>query len=229
MIKACIFDLDGTLADTLESIARAVNRGLEHFGYEGRPVEEYNYYAGDGLNAAWQRALKRAGGVQGEYLEKGIPLVRSYLAQEPLYHVKPYPGIEEALEKMKRLAIAMGVLSNKPHRQAVQVVESLFGTECFDYIQGQTEEILPKPDLSGIRRVLEKLDVHPEECLYVGDTNTDMLTGGRAGLYTVGVAWGFRQPKELEDSGARAIIHEPGELLDFITGELYSRAYVFAK
>ena len=173
--------------------------------------------------------MKRAGGVQGEYLEKGIPLVRSYLAQEPLYHVKPYPGIEEALEKMKRLAIAMGVLSNKPHRQAVQVVESLFGTECFDYIQGQTEEILPKPDLSGIRRVLEKLDVHPEECLYVGDTNTDMLTGGRAGLYTVGVAWGFRQPKELEDSGARAIIHEPGELLDFITGELCSRAYVFAK
>ena len=75
MMKACIFDLDGTLADTLESIARAVNRGLEHFGYEGRPVEEYNYYAGDGLNAAWQRALNRAGGGQGECLEEGIPLV----------------------------------------------------------------------------------------------------------------------------------------------------------
>ena len=117
MMKACIFDLDGTLADTLESIARAVNRGLEHFGYEGRPVEEYNYYAGDGLNAAWQRALNRAGGGQGECLEEGIPLVRSYLAQEPLYHVKPYPGIEASLEKIKRLSVSIGVLSNKPHRQ----------------------------------------------------------------------------------------------------------------
>lgn len=220
MIKACIFDLDGTLADTLESIARAVNRGLEHFGYEGRPAEEYNYYAGDGLNTAWQRALNRAGDVRGECLEEGIPLVRRYLAQEPLYRVKPYPGIEAALEKMKSLSIAMAVLSNKPHRQAVQVVESLFGTGYFDYIQGQTEEIPPKPNPAGICRVLEKLDVRPENCLYVGDTNTDMLTGVEAGLYTVGVAWGFRRPKELEESGARAIIHEPGELLEFITGQL---------
>lgn len=216
MIKGCIFDLDGTLADTLESIAHAVNRGLEHFGYEGRPVEEYKYYAGDGLNAAWQRVLRRVGDTQGDCLEKGIPLVRGYLAQEPLYHVKPYPGMQPVLEKMKRLSIGLGVLSNKPHRQAVQVVESLFGTECFDYIQGQTEEIRPKPDPAGICRVLEKLDVQPENCLYVGDTNTDMATGVRAGLYTVGVAWGFRQTEELEESGARAIIHEPAELLNVI-------------
>ena len=102
MKKACIFDLDGTLADTVESIARAVNRGLAHFGYDARPVNEYKYYAGDGLNVAFLRALRRAGDADGRCLEEGIPLVRQWLAQEALYHVKPYPGITDTLAKLKK-------------------------------------------------------------------------------------------------------------------------------
>lgn len=216
MIKACIFDLDGTLADTLESIAHAVNQGLEYFGYEGRPVKEYKYYAGDGLKAAFRRALYTAGDQEGRCLEEGMPLVRRCLADEPLYRVKPYPGIQAMAAEMKSRMVPMGVLSNKPHRQAVQVVETLFGKECFDYIQGQGDDIPPKPDPKGARRVLESMGVLPRECLYVGDTNTDMLTGNRVGMYTVGVTWGFRSQKELEENGAMGIVHEPGELLELM-------------
>lgn len=213
MKKVCIFDLDGTLADTVESIARAVNRGLEHFGYAGRPVKEYKYYAGDGLNTAFQRALHRAGDTEGRCLKEGIPLVRRWLAQEPLYRVKPYPGIPETLRELKKRGVSLAVLSNKPHPQAVQVVETLFQKGCFAKIQGQMEGLARKPDPTGACRIAQALGAEPTSCLYIGDTNTDMLTGRRAGMFTVGVTWGFREQKELEDSGADRIIQKPEELL----------------
>lgn len=213
MIKMCIFDLDGTLADTLASIAHAVNRGLEYFGYGARPVEEYKYYAGDGLDMALKRALYRAGDTEGRCLTEGAPLVRRWLAQEPLYRVEPYPGIREVLDRMKARSMKVAVLSNKPHREAVQVVEALFGRGYFDRIQGQEEGLPRKPDPTGALQTARELKTAPESCLYVGDTDTDMLTGNRAGMYTVGVAWGFRGVQELEESGARRIVYEPGELL----------------
>lgn len=216
MMKVCIFDLDGTLADTVESIAHAINRGLEYFGYGVRPVEEYKYYAGDGLDVALQRALARAGDTSGRFLQEGIPLVRRWLAEEPLYHVRPYPGIPETLAKMKELSLSMAVLSNKPHREAVQVVETLFGKGYFDRIQGQEEGIPRKPDPTGARKICRELGAAPGSCLYIGDTDTDMLTGNRAGMYTVGVSWGFREVSELKESGARTIIHEPGGLLSLV-------------
>ncbi len=213
MKKACIFDLDGTLADTVESIARAVNRGLEHFGYGARPVNEYKYYAGDGLNMALLRALRRAGDADGRCLEAGIPLVRQWLAQEALYHVKPYPGITDTLAKLKEMGFCLAVLSNKPHRQAVQVSETLFGLGYFDRIQGQTEKFKPKPDPACALWLAKELGVSCGDCLYVGDTDTDMRTGNRAGMRTVGVTWGFRERKELEENGAEKIIQKPEELL----------------
>lgn len=213
MKKVCIFDLDGTLADTVESIAHAVNQGLEHFGYQRRPVKEYRYYAGDGLNTAFQRALYQAGDTKGRCLEEGIPLVRRWLAQDPLYRVKLYPGIVETLAEIKKLGVSLAVLSNKPHPQAVQVTESLFGKSCFDKIQGQIEGVPKKPDPAGACKIAQDLDAEPKSCLYIGDTNTDMLTGRRAGMYTIGVTWGFREQKELEESGADRIIHKPEELL----------------
>ena len=218
MKNVCIFDLDGTLADTVESIAQAVNRGLEHFGYESRLVEEYKYYAGDGLNTALQRALHRAGDTEGHCLKEGIPLVRQWLAQEPLYRVKPFPGIAETLAGMKKLGVSLAVLSNKPHPQAVQVTETLFGKGYFDKIQGQMEGIAQKPDPAGAFQIARELGADPKSCLYIGDTNTDMLTGRRAGMYTVGVTWGFREQKELEESGADRIVHKPEELLLLMGG-----------
>ena len=101
MIKACIFDLDGTIADTVESIAHAVNRVLEHFGLVPRPVEALNFYAGDGFDLAVERALKDAGDAELNYLQEGIRLGRAWFNEDPLYHVKPYPNMRETLTALR--------------------------------------------------------------------------------------------------------------------------------
>lgn len=194
---ACIFDLDGTLTKTQESIARACNRTLEHFGLKPMPVENYNYYAGDGIDLALKRALADAGDPDGKYWKQGIPFCRRCFAEDPLYHVTPYPHIRESLEKLKKCGIRIAVFSNKPHEQAVAVVNAVFGEGFFDHIQGQTERIPKKPDPTGVYEILKEFGVEKENCLYFGDTNTDMLTGHNAGLYTVGVTWGFRPRSEL--------------------------------
>ena len=193
MIKACIFDLDGTIADTVESIAHAVNRVLEHFGLVPRPVEAFNFYAGDGFDLAVERALKDAGDAELNYLQEGIRLGRAWFNEDPLYHVKPYPNMRETLTALRE-EVPIAVCSNKPHEAAIHVVESVYGPGFFNRIQGQTAEIPRKPSPIGALAIADALGARPEECLYFGDTNTDMQTGNAAGMFTVGVTWGFRQP-----------------------------------
>ena len=123
MIKACIFDLDGTIADTVESIAHAVNRVLEHFGLVPRPVEAFNFYAGDGFDLAVERALKDAGDAELNYLQEGIRLGRAWFNEDPLYHVKPYPNMRETLTALRE-EVPIAVCSNKPHEAAIHVVQA---------------------------------------------------------------------------------------------------------
>ncbi len=215
MIKVCIFDLDGTLTATLESIARPINRMLEHFGLAPHPVEKYKYYAGDGLEESVRRALKEAGDTDEAHVREGVPLAGGWLQEDPLYHVKPYPHIVETLTELKRRGIRLAVFSNKPHKAAVDVVKTIFGKETFAWIQGQSEEVPRKPDPAGALAIMKRLSVCPEECLYFGDTNTDMQTGRGAGIFTVGVTWGFRPRSELEQYHADRIIDSPLEILDF--------------
>lgn len=216
MIKACIFDLDGTLADTVESIAHGINLALEQLGFDPRPVEEFNYYAGDGLDTALRRALAAAGDKEGRLAEKGIMAAREFFGQNPLYKVKPYPGIVESLNALKSRGLKLAVFSNKPHEAAVDVVATLFGAACFDRIQGQSKAVPKKPDPTGALAIADYFGFRPEEILYLGDTNTDMRTGLAAGMYTVGVTWGFRPRKELEENHAMAVIDEPGQILDLL-------------
>ena len=181
MIKACIFDLDGTIADTVESIAHAVNRVLEHFGLVPRPVEAFNFYAGDGFDLAVERALKDAGDAELNYLQEGIRLGRAWFNEDPLYHVKPYPNMRETLTALRE-EVPIAVCSNKPHEAAIHVVESVYGPGFFNRIQGQTAEIPRKPSPIGALAIADALGARPEECLYFGDTNTDMQTGNAAGI-----------------------------------------------
>ena len=131
MIKACIFDLDGTIADTVESIAHAVNRVLEHFGLVPRPVEAFNFYAGDGFDLAVERTLKDAGDAELNYLQEGIRLGRAWFNEDPLYHVKPYPNMRETLTALRE-EVPIAVCSNKPHEAAIHVVESVYGPGFFN-------------------------------------------------------------------------------------------------
>lgn len=212
MIKACIFDLDGTLTRTQESIARPINMTLKYYGLPEQPVEDYNYFAGDGIKNALERALKAAGDTEAAHLEEGLPMCRKWMNEDPLYHVEPYPHVIESLHALKDKGIKIAVFSNKPHESAVNVVETIFGKWLFDHVQGQTDRIPIKPDPAGVYEILKEFGVKKEECLYFGDTNTDMMTGHNAGLYTVGVTWGFRPRAELEEYKADCIIDSAADI-----------------
>ena len=209
MIRACIFDLDGTLTRTQESIARPINMTLEHYGLKAQPVEAYNYFAGDGIDNALRRALAASGDEEGKFFSEGIKLCRKWMQEDPLYHVEPYEYVPETLKKLRDCGCKLAVFSNKPHLSAVNVVETILGKNTFDHIQGQTDRIPIKPDPTGVFEILDRFGLSKEECLYFGDTNTDMMTGKNAGVYTVGVTWGFRPREELEKYHADRFIDCP--------------------
>ena len=212
MIKICIFDLDGTLAATQESIARPVNMTLALYGLPAQPVEAFNYFAGDGIKNALKRALIAAGDTDASHLEEGLPKCRAWMQEDPAYHVVPYEHMVWALEELKKSGIKIAVFSNKPDASAKGVVETIFGKGCFDHIQGQTDLIPIKPDPTGVFEILSKFGAEKSECLYFGDTNTDMMTAHNAGVTAVGVTWGFRPRAELEEYGADILIDSAAEI-----------------
>lgn len=213
MIKAVIFDLDGTLGDTVESIAYSANCALAELGYPSLSVEKFRYFAGDGVDELVRRCLRELGDVRYVQFEKLRYSYKKYFSENCMYHVKPCEGICGMLEELKNRGIRIAVLSNKPHEQSVRVVEDLFGRGYFDCIQGQTEKLRRKPAPDGAFAIAEAFGVRTEECLYVGDTNTDMQTGNAAHMRPVGVLWGFRDRKELEENGSEFVIEKPEELL----------------
>ena len=212
MIKICIFDLDGTLTRTQESIARPVNMTLARFGLPSQPVEAFNYFAGDGLKNALKRALIAAGDTEATHLEEGFPLCYAWMNEDPLYHVEPYEGIPEALQALKSAGVKIAVLTNKVHPSAINVVEGFFGKGTFDVILGQIDNGPLKPDPQGLFAILDQCGMQKDECLYFGDTRTDMMTAHNAGVTAVGVTWGFRPRSELEEYNADIIIDSPLEI-----------------
>lgn len=216
MIRGCIFDLDGTLTRTQESIARPINMTLEHYGLPAQPVEAFNYFAGDGIDNALRRALAAAGDSEGVHFDEEIKLCRKWMNEDPLYHVEPYEHVLESLAELRRRGLYLAVFSNKPHESAINVVETIFGKGQFDHIQGQTDRIPIKPDPTGVYEILKKFGLQKKEALYFGDTNTDMMTGKNAGLYTVGVTWGFRPESELREYHVDRIIHTPKDIVSVV-------------
>lgn len=211
MVKAYIFDLDGTLADTLESMAYVANTILQSFGLEAQPVDNYRYYCGEGATVLMKRCLLDAGDEKLEHLEEGQRIYREMFAKDPMYKVEHYKGMPETLRVLKEKGMKLGVCSNKPHIAAEKVIEKMF-PQMFEIVLGQREDIPRKPAPDGALKIAEMFGVKPEECVYVGDTKTDMLTGKAAGMITVGALWGFRDQEELLTNGADFIIEKPEEL-----------------
>lgn len=212
MIKACIFDLDGTLADTLDSMAYVANEVMKTFGLKELPVDNFRYYCGEGADMLMRRCLKDAGDPKLTRYEEGRTIYRQMFDENPLYKVTRYDGMPETLKELKKRGVRLAVCSNKPHVAAVKVVAQLYG-EDFDVVIGQSNEIRRKPAPDGPLKAAEEFGVRPEECMYIGDTKTDMLTGKAAGMYTVGVLWGFRDQKELCENGADILAEKPEDLL----------------
>jgi phosphoglycolate phosphatase len=216
MYKAVIFDLDGTLTDTLESMALASNKTLEYVGLKPRDIQEYRYFVGDGADVLVRRFLKAAGDTECSLFEKAYEVYMKQFAQDCTYIVKPYDGIVDMLEKLKNNGMKLAVLSNKPHLRAIEVIENFFEKNTFDITQGHSVGMNKKPDPTEALAIAKKLGIEPNECIYVGDTDVDMQTGKNAGMYTVGVLWGFRDEKELREHGADYIVSKPSDILKLL-------------
>ncbi len=214
MKKAVIFDLDGTLADSLESIWYCANYAIGTCGFPEIPLEKYKLFVGNGADTLIKRCLTYSGDLEGECYEKAFLQYQLFFKEHCMYHVKPYEGIVETLDALKKAGIKIAVFSNKPHERTVDVVETLFGAGYFDEILGQTEDRPKKPHPEGVFYLAEKLGVHIEDIAYVGDTGTDMMTGKQAGARTLGVLWGFRDRAELEKYEADVIIDKPEDILE---------------
>lgn len=211
-----IFDLDGTLADTLESIGVAANKALKEVGLPEHPMENYKYYAGDGADTLIERALIAAGDTKLENFTKAFECYKGIFERDCTYKVKLFEGMKQVTDELKQRGIKIAVLTNKPHNRAIQVIDYLFGEGYMDIVIGESKERPKKPDPSGALSIASLWKVTPSECVYVGDTDVDMQTGKSAGMYTVGVLWGFREREELERYQADQIIDSSKQLLDII-------------
>ncbi len=210
--KAIVFDLDGTLLDTLADLADSTNAALAEMGLPQHPVEAYRYFVGDGL----ENLVKRTIGPRAndpEAVARGVEFARQEYARRWADKSKPYPGIPELLDQLTASGIPMAVFSNKPDEFTQLCVKRLLPSWRFAAVLGATAELPRKPDPSGAFAVAAKLGVAPADVLYLGDTNTDMQTAVAAGMYPVGALWGFRTADELREAGAAVLVESPIDVL----------------
>lgn len=211
-----VFDLDGTLVDTLPAIAEACNAMLEGEGLPTHPREAYRRFAGDGA----AMLVKRASGHRfDDDPERVADLVRKFRerdekADEDLAH--PYEGVASMLAGLLEREIPLAILSNKEHAEAVALVEKRFGAEPFVAVLGHDGRFPLKPDPHALLQLIKDAKTTPARTVYVGDTDTDMRTGRAAGAFVVGCAWGFRDRDELARTGADVVIDRPTDLVSLI-------------
>jgi len=214
--RAVIFDLDGTLLDTIEDLTDSMNAALRAMGHPQKTVAECKILVGDGLDTFIRRSLPPSCADDPAAARKLRELIRAEYRVRQAIKTKPYPGIREMLEEISRRGLPMAVLSNKPHDSTLAVVSRYFPGIAFAFVFGHRDDAPPKPDPSGALEIADRLGLTPEEVLYVGDTNTDMRTAAAAGMFAAGVLWGFRTAEELRKNGASVLIAEPAELLDLL-------------
>lgn len=214
--KLVIFDLDGTLSDSIASIKYCADQAVAPWGYGPFGIGQYKYFVGDGAANLIKRCLTAGGDTENVHFEEAYARYREIFRENCMYQVVPYEGIPELLAALKEKGLKIAVFSNKPHEETVHVIETLFGKGCFDVIQGQQPGIAIKPSPEGALRILERVGVTADETVYLGDTGTDMKTGKALGAYTVGALWGFRERGELEADHADMVISHPSELLSLI-------------
>lgn len=219
MYKACIFDLDGTLTDTLESLTYSVNATLKELSLPSITSEQCKSFVGSGARFLIERALQASGDKELSHIEEAMEIYGRIFKVNCTYHVAPYDGIVEMLKTLKDAGIKLAVLSNKPHLQTVDVVAGFFEEGMFAHVQGQQEGVPRKPDPTAVLLIAEKLCVDQSECVYIGDSDVDMQTGNAAGMETVGVTWGFRPKEVLITNGAKHTIDKPEELISIVKKE----------
>lgn len=210
--KAVLFDLDGTLLDTLEDLADSMNAVLSRLDAPQHSVPAYRYFVGDGVLELCRRVLPADRRDEATVKAAAAAMGDEY-GKRWAEKTRPYPGIPELLDVLTERCVKMAILSNKNNNFTKLCVEKLLGRWRFDVVQGLDETIHKKPHPSGAVAVARRLKIAPADFLYLGDTNTDMKTAVAAGMYPVGALWGFRTAEELTANGAKVLISKPADLL----------------
>lgn len=212
--KAVIFDLDGTLINSLEDIAYCMNEALKANGYETHSIESYPYFIGTGVINLVKNALPPEKSDDERAVNAVRESYRTLYEKNYLEKTKPYDGITELIKSLKEKGLKVAVLSNKPHNFTVELAEHFF--DEFDFVLGQQDSIPKKPNPEGANLIVNELKLNKEDCIYLGDSGVDMQTAKAAGITAVGVLWGFREKEELLENGADYLIGKPQELLNLI-------------
>jgi phosphoglycolate phosphatase len=214
-IKAVVFDLDGTLLDTLGDLADSVNTVLHEAGYPTHPEDAYRYFVGNGIFKLIERTLppdQRKPEVIADFVQRFNEVYkRNWNAK-----TKPYPGIPELLRSLVAKGLDLAILSNKPHEATLETSGFFLKDTPFKLVYGARPGVPVKPDPTAAFEIARAMGYDPAEFAYLGDTSIDMSTANQAGMFAVGVTWGFRTPEELREYGAKVLIDHPMELLEHI-------------
>ena len=213
MIKAVIFDLDGTLLDTLEGLMDSVNYALEQLGYPTRTLEEIRTFVGNGVAKLIERAIPK--GTENLNFEKCLAIFKEHYSRTMRDKTKPYSQIVDLLKELKKRDIKIGIVSNK-YDKAVKELSEKYFSGLIDCAIGESADCRPKPSVDGLNKVLECFNLSKETVLYVGDSEVDILTAQNAKIKLIAVSWGFRSVEVLKKNGAQIIINSAFELLQYL-------------
>lgn len=218
LYKIAVFDLDGTLVNSLWDLGNSVNKGLEKAGLAPHPIEAYRRFVGDGREKLIERAMGEA------YSDKAMrEIVRTVFDREYRLHsndnTADYPGCARLLEKLEKAGVLTAVLSNKPHEFVAEILKKVYPKHTFTEAWGQLPQYKCKPDGESLLAMLEKHGVAPGGCLYIGDSNVDVFTAQNAGVDMIGVEWGFRGKEELLAAGAPRVVSDPEEIYKIAVGD----------
>lgn len=207
MIKCAIFDLDGTLVNTIEDLGYATDYVLEQFGKEPKwTMDDYRKFVGNGAKKLIERAFEHK--LSDEELEKAYEMFKVRYNQVLLDHAHAYDGIKQQLDILKEKGIKLAVVTNKPHESAVKMVESIFGKGYFDLITGAKDDVAKKPDPTTTKQTLKELGCTASQAIFFGDSDVDIKTAKKAGIEPIACSWGFRSFESLLAQSPSAIIDD---------------------
>jgi phosphoglycolate phosphatase len=212
--KAIIFDLDGTLIDSLEDIAVCMNQVLEELNLRSHKIEDYKYFVGGGISILVDNALDK--NTNDEIKAKVTEKFKIVYDQKLHAKTLPYDGIYELLDELQKLDFKIGILSNKPHEFTIEYAKNLFSKYDMKEVHGQKSYIAKKPDPIAAIQIAQSFNVPCEEVYFVGDTMVDMQTAVNAKMIGIGVLWGFRDEEELMSNGATYVVKHPLDILEIV-------------
>ncbi len=211
--KAVVFDLDGTLIDTLEDLRDSVNYALEKHDMPERSLDEIRRFVGNGIGKLISRSVKEN---TPEELEKSVLKVfKAHYLENSMNKTRPYNGIPELVKRLKEMGVKIAVVTNKTQDAAINIMNAFFKDD-FEIIIGQVDGMAQKPQPDGVWRAMEKLGATKQNSVYVGDSEVDCLTAKNSGIPIIGVNWGFRGRKTLEENNADYIVDSPDEIIEIV-------------